>query len=515
MANEIAKFNLFSAHFPKSASKKIQNYATNQVMHWSRYLFTRRVGKKQYAYCTHCRMESETKGLKIKQVVKCPSCGMSALVKGSGMSRKSMFDEAYLLFYEKSKVDKNAIIARGFYITRDYRKSYHDVETNLKLTAMYLFKPGHSEMWSRNYYSSQSFKQDASIRSQSISEMKYKLCYHSLASIKAAVKGTPFQYCTWEYYSDYGFDDRLKVFDLAAKYPCIEYLTKLGLSPIVVAKLSGQQTYGAINWRGRSIEKVLRLTKSEAKEWVKLPYKSGLLSLYAYQFFNKKLNMSFSFDQAHQLCGLAEKQAFHDVAVLINYAPLKSILLYILRQINRKASNHYRGYSAHAVLRDWGDYLKECGELGMDLKQDYILFPSDLHEAHQKTMSKVKIKRNEIVAAEIIERATQLKEYTFEHAGLVIRPAASSDELFKEGKALNHCVGSYAERYAKGHCDIYVIRKVEKPDKPFFTMEIRNGHIAQCRGFKNCSATKEVQELVDLFKAKKLDKKRVKVGIAV
>jgi DNA-directed RNA polymerase subunit RPC12/RpoP len=498
----------FFEHFPNEISQEIRDYITNDVMDWSRYLFTHRKGKKQYGFCTHCKQEYLTNGLRHGQLEECPHCGSEAFVKASGRGRKTLIDTAYLLWYEKSIIDPAVIIARGFYATRDYTKDYQKTETEIRVIALYLFEWGKGgKMFRRDHWDrSTKWYESQTVYSEATRSMKYTSCYHSVENMKAAVQNTPFQYCTWE---QYGFTDRVEVFDFAAKYPCMEYLTKLGMGAVINAKLYGQPTFGAINWRGTSIDKVLRLSKAEAKEWVKQPFKGGLLSLYAYQFFNKKLNMGFTFEQAHQLASLARKEYFHDLMPLVSYAPLKKILLYILRQINRK---EHRGHSAFTLVRDWQDYLKECHELGMDTRQESVLFPNSLHDAHQKTIKKIKFKRDEELNTKIILRAKELdQQYRFEYNGLMIRPAASIQELFQEGKALQHCVGGYAQRYAEGHIELFVIRRIGEPDKPFYTMEVCIGKVMQCRGFKNCSMTDEVKAFVELFKAEKLEKKRARV----
>jgi hypothetical protein len=66
-------------------------------------------------------------------------------------------------------------------------------------------------------------------------------------------------------------------------------------------------------------------------------------------------------------------------------------------------------------------------------------------------------------------------------------------ELKAEGKALHHCVGTYAERVANGSTNIFFIRKAEQPDTPYYTLEIgQNGSIVQCRGNKNHNAEGDV-----------------------
>jgi hypothetical protein len=101
-------------------------------------------------------------------------------------------------------------------------------------------------------------------------------------SLVPAVQGTPFQYSMWSQYVDLE-TDLVQFFDLSTRYRCIEFLTKVGLRSMVVAKLAGQATYGAINWHGQTPEKVLRLTKSEIKEMTK----AGAIGLRALRNYQK------------------------------------------------------------------------------------------------------------------------------------------------------------------------------------------------------------------------------------
>ena len=145
----------------------------------------------------------------------------------------------------------------------------------------------------------------------------------------------------------------------------------------------------------------------------------------------------------------------------------------------------------------------------MDLTRDNVVFPRNLYQAHQNTIEQVKIKANKALDNIIRNRAKKLaKEYGFEHNSLLIRPAKSTRELINEGKALNHCVGTYAKGYAEGDNVILVIRKASAPNKPYFTVEIRKNAIVQCRGLRNCSPDEKVQEFIEVYKSEKLQKKK-------
>ena len=101
------------------------------------------------------------------------------------------------------------------------------------------------------------------------------------------------------------------------------------------------------------------------------------------------------------------------------------------------------------------------------------------------------------------KRLTKLKEkYFFTDGNLLIRPAESYKDLQKEGTALHHCVYSvYRDRYINGETDILFIRRVSEPDKPFYTMEYKNGNVVQCRTAYNGGTTDEVKAFISKWKA--------------
>lgn len=501
-------FHEFKAHFPKQISGEIVDYATNVALLHSRYIFTTRRSGIQFGYCTHCNQQYMAEvSLQEGKYASCQKCGSNCLVKASGRGRAHMQDEAYFIHYEKSVINPNAIIARGILVGRSYTEDFRKVETYYNCSHMYLFEMGNAEMYELSYGGYWSKRK--SVISKFNTGMKYKQCFISRENLIAAVQNTPYRYSTWESYFDSGdAPDMVKFFELYAKYPCVEYLTKLGMHAIVTNKLVGAQTFGAINWRGNTIDKVLRLTKAEAKEWVKLPYRGGVRSLHSYHFFKKK-RIALTFQEAHLVCEFTESYRLSDIDKLTRYASFEAIIRYFIKQLERKGKKKHYG-NATNVMYDWRDYIKECLELGMDIEQDYILFPNDLHAAHQKTMNKVKIKRDTELNAKIASRLKGLQAYSFEYMGLFIRAALSSDELFQEGKVLKHCVGSYSAGYAAGERDLLVLRRSTAPDIPFFTMEIKDGRIVQCRGLKNCQSTPEVESFVAAFTKEKLANKQRK-----
>jgi hypothetical protein len=153
----------------------------------------------------------------------------------------------------------------------------------------------------------------------------------------------------------------------------------------------------------------------------------------------------------------------------------------------------------------------------MDLSEQRYLFPNCLRSAHQSTSSKVRLKKNEKIDVLLKERVqNELQQFNTERGGYIIRAASSTEELFAEGKALNNCVGSYAEDYALGKTNLFVIRLVEEPDKPLYTCEVwpQSWKVIQLRGYKNQNAPKKIQLLMESFLSnvkEKVGKKKRKI----
>ena len=85
----------------------------------------------------------------------------------------------------------------------------------------------------------------------------------------------------------------------------------------------------------------------------------------------------------------------------------------------------------------------------------------------------------------------------FEADGMKMVLPANAEDLAAEGNALHHCVGSYADRVARKECVILFLRQTEDIGKPFYTVEVRGGEVAQVRGMRNCDPTPEVEEFMD------------------
>ena len=494
----------FVAHFPQTASDALVAYVRDVALLKSRYLFVWRGKKKvQIAYCTHCHSEFPVgegqAPFKHNEQRTCRGCGSDCIVKQKGLGRKTLLDDAYVVWYDKYVLNPNAIVARAMLVLRDYREDFRVVETQYLTQAMYLFVPGRGGYQFRPDWEN-GWREMRSVCSYVMPRLRAYNWFASSRegycpeeSIANAVAGTPLQYSMWREYADEAFDF-VQFFDLAAKYPCVEYLTKIGLRSIVLAKLRGDPTYGTVNWRGKSLEKVLRMPKADLRQLKDLGDITPR-TLHSYQYWRKR-GWMLSPSDAKKIEELTDSRYYGDMLKEMASGNEVEVVKYLLKQLNREDSP-YR--SITSTVTEWRDTLENCKELGMDVNLPHVRFPSNLRDAHDKAMRKVKVKQDASLNAMISERLPALAMFVVNDGVFLIRPAESSIELFDEGKALSHCVGSYSDRYAKGETDLFVVRKASEPDTPFCTVEARKGKIVQARGYKNSDPEPEVQAFLKRF----------------
>lgn len=66
-------------------------------------------------------------------------------------------------------------------------------------------------------------------------------------------------------------------------------------------------------------------------------------------------------------------------------------------------------------------------------------------------------------------------------------------------------MGSYVGCMAKGECAILFLRRCAEEGKPFYTIEVRDGEVAQVRGMRNCGPTPEVSRFMKRWKEEVLE----------
>lgn len=215
---------------------------------------------------------------------------------------------------------------------------------------------------------------------------------------------------------------------------------------------------------------------------------------------------------ARQLYALNVRPTIQNIGLLMQMSQINEIQKFKLTEVNarktlkylRNQQNKQNKKNGANIGRDYVDYLSECSLLDFDMTDTRILYPTDLLLAHARTASLIEIKGNELTEVGVMNAyAKYSKLCSYDNGKLcVIMPQHCEDIIF-EGKAQSHCVGKYIERVAKGEDVILFIRRSDKKEKPFYTLEIRpvmrKLDIVQCRGYENKDPSPEIRAEVDAF----------------
>lgn len=151
------------------------------------------------------------------------------------------------------------------------------------------------------------------------------------------------------------------------------------------------------------------------------------------------------------------------------------------------------------------DYLEFCKKLKYNLKDKKILYPKQLHKKHDELLKLMEINKNKKTSSSIERRYKKLQQFIYRNKKYIIFPVKTIDELLNESKEQNNCVKTYAERIAKGQCDIYFMRLLENQDKSLVTVEVRNNKVVQQRTKNNADTTKEQKTFLKTWERKVLN----------
>ena len=145
------------------------------------------------------------------------------------------------------------------------------------------------------------------------------------------------------------------------------------------------------------------------------------------------------------------------------------------------------------------DYWRLVIQNGGSLRDGSVRYPQNLKTAHDHEAARQRYIEGQGYTEQFEKRTAHLAIYSYEDGDLLIRPVASAEELYQEGKVLSHCVYSYIKRHAFAETAILLIRQKSAPDVPFFTLELNEQSmtVRQNRGKYNCARTPEVTAFED------------------
>lgn len=491
----------------------LKRWADKHIMpHYLFYDYNNGRAKTQ-AYCTYCEKFSVIKRPKNNDVLRCPKCGQKVIAKAQGkraayhedretcqvirqISPQELVVRIYKLYWFYAK-GKDSIRKSAYEVMRIFVRSDDGKKT---IVEPYYYDSGYGSVtrWRRGYHPGALFGMECFI-SEETGEIY-------LPGLEKALQGTAWEYCALrQFYERTAIPMQVSHYlKMYLQHPLlIERLTKVGFENIVADVVYQHGFSDALDETQARTHRILRVEKQDVS--VLQEQKVGMPLLKKYQAY-----------VAIHLRGRAELfqwQLHNEVSEIptdiFQYMTAEKFMRYIDAQFpiycEARPANGYRDPTMETLVITYVDYLHMCRRQAYDMKEKSVLFPKNCAAAHDREAERI----------QKINDAQKNKAFGIAYAGFARKAALSNEELqivcpkrvndlVAEGRALHHCVGSYVDRVAEGRCLIVFVRRVEEPEKPYVTVEVRNGKIEQIHGDHNSDPTEEVQKFVDLWSRKVL-----------
>lgn len=448
--------------------------------------------------CYLCRTQVRAFRQRFTQnsIVECPNCGrrVTALLETSDRFK---VDYVRNIASVQKGTDGRTVFIRLWHLTRDYTAEWGDIPKHLVEVARWAIRGRKAAKWQleakNNYYwSTERYKLRGWERENNVSEVYDGYCeFYFPIDWESAVEGTSLEYCDLAAYRVSAWAKHITVNEIRflldwARYPAVEKFWKAGYTDPVFEKVT-------------AIPKEFRYTVAWNRETIPeaIPFPKRLLKLREpSQWTLRELQ---KVKEAWAMVGrglIREREILEllDCPVPVEYfktalghATVHKICAYLEKHMSDKEKKQIRwrhGNIGHTPIT-YRDYLAECVTLGLDLDDPVILFPPNLDEAHIRTAAQIKYEADK-KSEELFQRTNLGRKWMeWQQGDLLIRLPKSGAEIIAEGKALQHCVGGYVERAAKGLVTILFIRRAAEPDVPYYTLEWTNGRLVQCKSMRN------------------------------
>ena len=464
----------------------------------------------QNGYCTHCKKDVQITAPRHNKEGVCPSCGRTVTFHAVGRNAY-VYDQLTTQVVQKVGDELVARICKASVAYRDFKNPTVRIWENARIffsvsdgrcqTESFYYRYGAEEIthWRRG---------DRPKASKYYYCFEPDMCGHVYPNnLDKELKGTPWEYSQLkEFYLYDCLPMTIRPYmQTYIKGPALEYLIKLGLYQLSIEAVYGDQEDGRIyksplNLNGRNLQEVLGVDKKYIPAMREININARTLHLLQ-KFIDAGLTVDASF---LDWCMTYKVYDVEDIIRCLKYGSAIKLSKYISDQsANLREQN--RRHSIKDTFELYKDYVRFCEDLQYDLSDEFILYPRHIKDAHDRASDmfdkhKAKIYNEQIAA----EYGNWVKQYQMSAAGLMIVAPKTAEEIVEEGQKLHHCVGGYVARVAKKECVILFLRSKEAPETPFYTIEVKNGEVAQIRGNRNCDPTPEVETYMKVWEHEKL-----------
>ena len=286
-------------------------------------------------------------------------------------------------------------------------------------------------------------------------------------------------------------DPALAVRELAlhAKYPGMEYVAKAGLKELIRRKCFGVYIGFRPNWSADSIPGLLRISPQDVgklKQWDM--WDVDYIAIYKFLLKTRKKIRKADIEFF--------SREFHDARDVRQMEHLTGVKIDPIRMARYLSKQQEKTGEPKWQLKNlYQDLLRQSAGLKYDLNDDYYRYPPDLKQAHDRVSDEFRANKEKMERMARREKDAKYQEkilpeltaFSYQDDKYLIRPLENYADFSMEGRHNKNCVLSYYDRAVEGQALIFVIRKVEDPEKSLITVELSKdkSRLVQCYGMGN------------------------------
>lgn len=457
------------------------------------FLFTTD-GKEKEGQCTACKSEYGFKAAK-NRYMECPKCGqrIKAVADAKGWYTYSDCFVSYLDVYDEYFLHRIFRVARHL---RNGRENIQIEEAQMQVLGF----PLKTNRWGGRYFSKETSYRNSNdftchgnmdgciVRKEDwergvLGSWGFNIYqaqkYVYPKNLKEALQGTRFAYSSlWELAEKgvpFSLYKGLLAYD---QCPQIEYIIKLKMYNLAKGIIEGKV---GVYRDENNVKKFLGLQTQEQLDYVI----QNDLTASEYHVYTSRLKRNLPDTKASKaLCSSANWFSPSFLDELLKVMSGESFYEYYQQQqlIKKQPFRHF--------CMDYHDHMKCLKKLGADLQNTMYSKPKDFYALHKRLSDELKAQEKQVFDAQIeavYDAMHELCEWS-DDKHMIVMPSTAR-EIVQEGIDQAHCVGNYTERVARSESVILFVRRKDKPNEAWYTMEIKPDmkklNIVQCRGYDN------------------------------
>lgn len=450
---------------------RVMNQVTETPADFGRWVREEAFWKQKYifysakegkAYCAACRQTIKTKMKSVhNKYITCPACGRKVMGK-SWKKQRSLRDDQTAALIQR--------IPEGLIVRIFFCRKHHEIENDWK-EKVYISETDR-QLYSLNMnlirnYEYANFKRTGGFR---WCRSQYEYLAVSAAvypgNIREVREGTKIADVEIETMLKREKGEKVEIRKLLDPGDATKYLIRVGLTRLAIEDIQMVRT--RIYREGRTAQEVLGINGDRINRMKNL--NGGEITLGWLQY-EEETGIKIRQRTLERLEDKGINRRDLDTALQCGVTPERA-LNYIEKQTRAKRD----------TLTEWGDYLKMAREENLDVYDDIVRMPRELHKRHNELVELKNKKEDEKKLKEYRKYDRQIKKrlreaaiYLWEDKNYMIVPAAKCEELMREGRTLHHCVGAndtYMKKMAAGISWILFLRRKERPEEPYYTIEI-------------------------------------------